>query len=208
MPEDTTNELAPSSPNCEGERLTLPDGAIIADDHPAQYNATIPRRDETLPLCEECLRVAIATQGVVCVSPLDSAADAEGSIKDRILHLYTTGTTDIAEIVRRVRARPSYVAQVLQSAGFLQDYFDLYTTTGTDRNVYSRFFRNVLSFRSVEDARESVLKLSRLYDYFERLGDRAGQHEATLIALLGKNRARWSGKMEESEIFSEWLKTH
>ena len=130
------------------------------------------------------------------------------SKKDEILDLYESGTTDVAEIVRKVRARPSYVAQVSQSAGHLSGYFDLYTTTGAEQNVYTRFFRNVLSFKSLDAARESVEKIDRLYNYFERLGDRAGQHQAMVIALTGKNRARWSGKLEESNVFSEWLAAH
>jgi hypothetical protein len=128
--------------------------------------------------------------------------------KEQILGLYEAGTTDIAEIVRRVKARPSYVAQVLQTAGHLDGYFDLYTTTGREQNVYTRFFRNVLHFRNVEAARESVARIDRLFNYFERLGDRAGQHQAMVLALTGKNRARWSGKTEESEVFSEWLAAH
>ncbi len=76
------------------------------------------------------------------------------SKKEQILDLYEAGTTDIADIVRRVKARPSYVAQVLQSAGYLSGYFDLYTTTGREQNIYTRFFRNVLSFKSIEAARE------------------------------------------------------
>ncbi len=130
------------------------------------------------------------------------------SKKDEILDLFESGVTDVAEIVRRVKARPSYVAQVLQTAGHLTGYFDLYTTTGAEQNVYTRFFRNVLSFKSVEAARESVERIDRLYNYFERLGDRAGQHQAMVIALTGKNRARWSGKVEEAKIFSEWLAAH
>src|SRR5215210_7242204 len=63
------------------------------------------------------------------------------SKKDQIISLYETGVTDIAQITRRVGARPSYVAQVLQNAGHLDGYFDLYTTTGREQNVYSRFFR-------------------------------------------------------------------
>ena len=128
--------------------------------------------------------------------------------KEQILALYEAGTTDIAQIVRQVAARPSYVAQVLQSAGYLTGYFDLYTTTGREQNVYTRFFRNVLSFKTVEAARESVQKIDRLYNYFERLGDRAGQHQAMVLALTGKNRARWSGKQEEAEVFGQWLAAH
>ena len=128
--------------------------------------------------------------------------------KEQIVSLFEAGTKDIAEIVRRVKARPSYVAQVLQQAGHLDGYFDLYTTTGREQNVYTRYFRNVLHFRNVEAARESVARIDRLYNYFERLGDRAGQHQAMILALTGKNRARWSGKAEESQIFSDWLAAH
>jgi len=128
--------------------------------------------------------------------------------KEQIVSLFESGTRDIAEIVRRVKARPSYVAQVLQQAGHLDGYFDLYTTTGREQNVYTRYFRNVLHFRNVEAARESVARIDRLYNYFERLGDRAGQHQAMILALTGKNRARWSGKTEESQIFSDWLAAH
>ena len=128
--------------------------------------------------------------------------------KEQIVSLFESGTKDIAEIVRRVKARPSYVAQVLQQAGHLDGYFDLYTTTGREQNVYTRYFRNVLHFRNVEAARESVARIDRLYNYFERLGDRAGQHQAMILALTGKNRARWSGKTEESQIFSDWLAAH
>jgi hypothetical protein len=130
------------------------------------------------------------------------------SKKEQILALYESGVTDVAQIVRQVAARPTYVAQVLQSAGLITGYFDLYTTTAREQNVYSRFFRNVLSFKTVEAARESVKKIDRLYNYFERLGDRAGQHQAMVLALTGKNRARWSGKSEEAEVFSEWLAWH
>ena len=130
------------------------------------------------------------------------------SKKDQIIAIYASGVTDIAQIVRRVAARPSYVAQVLQGAGLITGYFDLYTTTAREQNIYSRFFRNVLSFKTTEAARESVRRIDRLYNYFERLGDRAGQHQAMVLALTGKNRARWSGKQEESEVFNEWLAAH
>ena len=130
------------------------------------------------------------------------------SKKEQIIMLYQSGVTDIAQIVMRVGAQPSYVAQVLQGAGLITGYFDLYTTTAREQNVYTRFFRNVLSFKTVEAARESIRRIDRLYNYFERLGDRAGQHQAMVLALTGKNRARWSGKQEESEIFNEWLATH
>lgn len=144
-------------------------------------------------------------EGAAAPEPQDDKLQTK---KAQILALYESGVTDVAQIVRRVMARPSYVAQVLQGAGLISGYFDLYTTTAREQNVYSRFFRNVLSFKNVEAARESVKKLDRLYNYFERLGDRAGQHQAMVLALTGKNRARWSGKAEESAVFHEWLATH
>ena len=148
-------------------------------------------------------RVEAAEGQGVEVEPADQRTK-----KEQIVSLFESGTKDIAEIVRRVKARPSYVAQVLQQAGHLDGYFDLYTTTGREQNVYTRYFRNVLHFRNVEAARESVARIDRLYNYFERLGDRAGQHQAMILALTGKNRARWSGKAEESQIFSDWLAAH
>jgi hypothetical protein len=135
-------------------------------------------------------------------------ATRKESKKSRILELHRAGTADISEIARQVGTRPSYVAGVLQSAGLIQGYFDLYTTTARDQNTYSRFFRNALSFKTVEAAQESVEQIARLYKYFERIGDRAGQHHAEVLALTGRNRARFSGKKEESRIFEEWLFNH
>ena len=135
-------------------------------------------------------------------------ATRKDSKKNRILELHRAGTADISEIARQVGTRPSYVAGVLQSAGLIQGYFDLYTTTARDQNTYSRFFRNALSFKTVEAAQESVEQIARLYKYFERIGDRAGQHHAEVLALTGRNRARFSGKKEEARIFEEWLFIH
>ena len=135
-------------------------------------------------------------------------AQRKDSKKSRILELFHGGVTDIGEIARTIPTRPSYVASVLQGAGLIQGYFDLYTTTARDQNLYSRQFRNVLSFKTVEAAKESVTRIERLYNYFERIGDRAGQHHADVLALTGRNRARWSGKKEESRIFEQWLFNH
>jgi hypothetical protein len=162
---------------------------------------------ETRPLSFELEYADEAREAAVEGAAAEESAEHR-SKKEQILALYAGGTSDIAEIVRQVKARPSYVAQVLQSAGLLEGYFDLYTTTGREQNVYTRYFRNVLAFRNPEAARESVRRIDRLYNYFERLGDRAGQHQAMVLALTGKNRARWSGKTEEAQIFSEWLAQH
>jgi len=139
---------------------------------------------------------------------IDAQVKKPRSKKEEIIFLYRDGVTDVADIVRRTGVRPSYAAQVLQTAGLITGYFDLYTTTGREQNVYTRFFSNVLQFKTVEAARQSVERIGRLYNYFERLGDRAGQHQAMVLALTGKNRARWSGKAEEAQIFHEWLAAH
>lgn len=166
-------------------------------------------REPGLPFCEECHRYPddeIHIQPEAKPEPAEPAAiDPEETKKDQILRLYASGQTDIAAMVRITGCRPSYVAQILQAAGYLSGYFDLYTATAKEANIYSRFFRDVLNFKDPEAARQSVEKIDRLHSYFERLGDRAGQHQAQILALTGKNRARWSGKKEESEIFAEWL---
>ncbi|MGI8654159.1 MAG: hypothetical protein ACR2LC_02945 [Pyrinomonadaceae bacterium] len=152
-------------------------------------------------------KAAVTTATATAATTTHEATETT-SKKEQIIALYESGTTDIAQIVRRISARPSYVAQVLQGAGFISGYFDLYTTTAREQNVYSRFFRNVLQFKTVEAAQESVLKIDRLFNYFERLGDRAGQHQAMVVALTGKNRARWSNKHDAAQVFNEWLASH
>jgi hypothetical protein len=142
--------------------------------------------------------------------PAEVAAPDESKVskKERILELYGQGVTEIDRLAAEVDTRPSYVANVLQDAGLLRGYFDLYTTTNREQKAYSRFFRGVLSFKSVDAARQSVERLDRLYRYFERAGDRAGQHHAEVLALTGRNRARWSGKTDEAQVFMDWLVHH
>jgi hypothetical protein len=137
-----------------------------------------------------------------------SSQSGHPSKKEQILQLHQDGITDVAEIAYLVEAQPSYIAEVLRQAGLLTGYFDLYTTTSSEQNIYSRYFRNLLAFKDVEAARQSIEKIDRLYSYFERIGDRAGQHHAMVLALTGKNRARWSGKTEEAQVFSDWLAAH
>ena len=107
----------------------------------------------------------------------------KASKKSQILELFKSGITDIAELAKRVETKPSYVANVLQTAGLISGYFDLYTPTALDQNLYSRFFRNALNYKTVEVAKESVARIARVYEYFERIGDRAGQHHAEVLAL-------------------------
>jgi len=128
--------------------------------------------------------------------------------KEHILTLYKQGVKDVAEIAERTQARTSYVSYVLGKAGLLKGYFDLYTTTAEEQNAYSRHFRGVLAFKDEQAAHRSVEHIDELYRRFEQLGDRAGQHQAMVVALTGMNRARWSGKSREADIFRDWLHCH
>ena len=128
--------------------------------------------------------------------------------KNQILALYLAGITDVEDLATMTNARPSYVGTVLQQAGLLHGYFDLYTSTTHPMNVYSKLFANQLGFKNVDAARHSVAVIDRLYAQFERTGDRAGQHHALSMALIMFDRARWTGKAREADIFRQWLVAH
>jgi hypothetical protein len=125
--------------------------------------------------------------------------------KDQIVSLFLAGIDRIEDLAMITRARPSYVASVLQGAGLISGYFDLYTTTEHPMNVYSKFFAGKLAFRDTAAARESVEYIDALYQSFARAGDRAGQHHALSMALTMFDRARWTAKPEEADIFRQWL---
>jgi hypothetical protein len=125
--------------------------------------------------------------------------------KDQILSLYMTGITQVEDLALITRSRPSYVATVLQSAELPCNYFDLYTSTSQPMNVYSKFFAGQLGFRDPETARQSLARIDQLYQQFETAGDRAGQHHALLMALIMFDRARWTNKPEEADVFRRWL---
>jgi hypothetical protein len=127
------------------------------------------------------------------------------SKKDQIISLFTSGIVDIEELAMITGSRPSYVASVLQAADLVSGYFDLYTTTAHPMNVYSRFFAGKLGYKDEAKARESIKLIDRYYHQFESAGDRAGQHHALLMAMMMFNRARWTGKAGEAEIFRQWL---
>jgi hypothetical protein len=127
------------------------------------------------------------------------------SKKEQILSLYASGIENVDDLSLITQARPSYVASVLQSAGLMTGYFDLYTATSQPMNVYSRFFGGKLGFRDIETAHQSVSLLDRLHEQFAHTGDRAGQHHALMMALTMYNRARWTGKEAEAEVFRQWL---
>lgn len=134
-------------------------------------------------------------------------AEVPESKKDQIISLYLSGVDDIEDLALLTDARPSYVSNVLQDENLLSGYFDLYTSTSEPMNVYSKYFAGRLGFKDVERARESVRLIDRLYRQFARNGDRAGQHHASMMALVMFNRARWTGKHEEADVFRQWLFT-
>ena len=127
------------------------------------------------------------------------------SKKEQILSLYMAGITDVEDLSLITRSRPSYVASVLQTADLPCSYFDLYTTTTQPMNVYSKFFAGQLGYRDLETARRSVERIDLLHRQFATAGDRAGQHHALLMALTMYDRARWTNKPEEAEVFRQWL---
>ncbi|MDT7540826.1 MAG: hypothetical protein QOE33_730 [Acidobacteriota bacterium] len=127
------------------------------------------------------------------------------SRKDQILSLYLSGITEVEDLAMITNARPSYVGSTLQEAGLKTGYFDLYTSSAQPMNVYSKFFARQLGFKDEETARASVELIDRLCKQFELAGDRAGQHHALVMALTMYDRARWTGKAAEANIFRAWL---
>ena len=127
------------------------------------------------------------------------------SKKDQIIALYLSGMNEIEDLAIITGSRPSYVGSVLQEAGLMTGYFDLYTPTAHPMNVYSKFFANKLGFKDEETARSSIEIIDRLYHQFELAQDRAGQHHALVMALTMFDRARWTAKAKEAEIFRQWL---
>jgi len=127
------------------------------------------------------------------------------SKKEQIISLFTSGMGEVEDLALITGSRPSYVGSVLQEAGLVSGYFDLYTSSAHPMNVYSKFFANQLGFKDEEVARNSVEIIDRLHRQFEFAGDRAGQHHALSMALIMFDRARWTGKGREAAIFREWL---
>lgn len=128
--------------------------------------------------------------------------------KQQIIALFLSGITDIEDLASMTDARASYVGTVLQDAGLLHGYFDLYTSTAHPMNVYAKFFAGRLGFKNEAIARRSVAILDRLYRRFAAARDRAGQHHALSMALVMLDRARWTGRVREADIFRQWLVAH
>jgi hypothetical protein len=126
--------------------------------------------------------------------------------KDLALSMHASGRS-VEEIAATLKCAPSYVANALVAAGKTSDYSDLYTSS-IAQNAYARMFNGVLRFKNVEAARESVARIDALFHQFAQERDRRGQHQAQLMALIGKNRAEGIGKNAEARVFLEWLTTH
>jgi hypothetical protein len=127
------------------------------------------------------------------------------SKKEMILSLFENGTTEVETIAAISGAKPSYVGSVLQQAGLIDNYFDLYTSTNHPMNVYSKHFRGKLGFKNVATARAGVRNLEQAYRYFDKQQDRAGQHHTLEMGLTMLDRARWTGKLEEAEVYRLWI---
>ena len=123
--------------------------------------------------------------------------------KDLALSLHAAGRS-VEEIARALETHPSYIANVLASAGKSPDYTDLYVNTAA-QNGYARMFQGILRFRDMVSARESVERIDNMFNHFARQNDRRGMHQAQLLALTGKNRAEGIGKYAEAELFANWL---
>lgn len=140
----------------------------------------------------------------------ERAAGNEGRVrrvskKDQIIALYVSGMSEVEDLAMITGSRPSYVGSILQEAGLISGYFDLYTSSAHPMNVYSKFFAGQLGFKDEEAAGASVELIDRLYGQFEFAQDRAGQHHALMMALVMFDRARWTGKGREADIFRRWL---
>jgi hypothetical protein len=122
-----------------------------------------------------------------------------------IISLFTSGISAVETIAAISGARPSYVGSVLQKEGLIDNYYDLYTSTAYPMNVYSKHFQGKLGFKDVEAAKRGVDSLENTYQYFNRIKDRAGQHHALEMGLTMLDRARWTGKLAEAEIYRRWL---
>lgn len=131
--------------------------------------------------------------------------EALPSKKERILRLFESGEKEIEKIASLIGSTPSYVGAVLAKKGLIENYFDLYTSTAVPLNVYTKYFRGQLGFKDVKTAQSGVKKLENLYRFFGNRQDRAGQHHTLEMALMMLDRARWTGKIAEAEVYRRWL---
>jgi len=122
------------------------------------------------------------------------------------LSLHAAGYT-VEESAQALATSPSYVANVLAATGQTPDYHDLYVSS-TALSGYAKQFQGILRFKDVASARASVQRIDEMYRTFVQQHDRRGQHQAQLMALIGKNRAEGLGKYDEAQVFTDWLIAH
>ena len=127
------------------------------------------------------------------------------SKKDQIIAKFRAGEHDLRALSDATYSRVSYVASVLLNEGLIDGYYDLYNEATHPMNAYSENFKNKLGFKDEPTAVQSVRLLHDSYLEYEALGDRAGQHHVLMLAMKMFNRARWSNKSEEADIFKRWL---
>jgi hypothetical protein len=125
--------------------------------------------------------------------------------KDRILSRWKKGEHDLWALSELEETTPSYAASVLQDAGHLSGYCDLFTSPENPVNVYSGELKGKLGFRDELVSQASVNLLEKTYERLVERHDRAGQHHCMAAALTMYNRARATGKHAEAEIFRRWL---
>jgi hypothetical protein len=130
------------------------------------------------------------------------------SKKSQILELWQAGQRDIRHLALDLDTTPSYVASVLQAAHLIEGYHDLYTSSRIPLNIYSEELTERLGYKDLESTRRSVERLEEAYHGLGEMKDRAGQHHFMALALTMYNRARFSGKLEEANLYREWLLKH
>lgn len=126
--------------------------------------------------------------------------------KEQAIEMYDQGVL-VEEIAARLDCSPTYVANILIETGRTPEYIDLYTHTGP-QNPYARRLAGVLRFRTTEATRESIRHMDEIYHEYETKGDRRGQHQVQLLALIGRNRAEGIGKLDAARLFTDWLLAH
>jgi hypothetical protein len=128
--------------------------------------------------------------------------------KNQILEAWRAGERDIRALALDLDSTPSYVASVLQTAHLIEGYHDLYTSSQDSANIYSQDLSERIGFKDMEAAQAGVRKLEEAYHGLGEMRDRAGQHHFMVLALVMYNRARFSRKLPEANLYRDWLLKH
>jgi hypothetical protein len=128
--------------------------------------------------------------------------------KSRIYEAWLAGERDIRHLAFDLNSTPSYVASVLQQAHLIEGYYDLYTSSQKPLNIYVQDLDEKIGFKDIAAAQHGVAKLEEGYHGLGEMKDRAGQHHFMVLALTMFNRARFSGKLAEANLYRDWLMKH